>query len=52
MVEIAEAECCVVVVLPVDVELIDLVVDILAQLDVLSSRPAALVLVSRDVDPE
>ena len=52
MVEIAEAECCVVVVLPVDVELIDLVVYVLAQLDVLSSRPAALVLVSRDVDPE
>ena len=52
MVEIAEAECCVVVVLPVDVELVHLVVDVLAQLDILGSRSAALVLVSRDVDPE
>ena len=52
VVEIAEAECCVVVVLPVDVELVHLVVDVLAQLDILSSRPAAFILVSRDVDPE
>merc|ERR1719510_1810002 len=52
VVEIAETECCVVVVLPVDVELVHFVVYVLAQLDVLSSRPAALVLVSRDVDPE
>ena len=52
VVEIAEAECCVVVVLPVDVQLVHLVVDVLTQLHILSSRSAAFILVSRDVDPE
>ena len=52
MVEITETKCCVVVVSPVDVELFDIVVHVLAELHILGSRSAAFILVCRDINPE
>ena len=52
MIEVTETECRVVVMCPVDVQLLDIVVDVLAELHVLGGGSAALILVCRDINPE
>ena len=52
MIKITEAKCSVVIMVPVHVQLLYLVIDMLTQLNILRSRSATLILVSRDVCPE
>jgi len=52
MIEITEAKGGVIVMIPVHVQLLNLVKHVLPQLDILAGRPASLILVSRDICSE
>jgi len=49
VVKITEAPCHIIVIIPLDVQFLDGVVDIVCQLDIRGRGPAALVVVRRDV---